>query len=138
MQLKLLAETLEDVRRENGEEFWLARDIWEPLGYSRWDNFKPVIEKAMQSCKNSGYEIDAHFLQVQKKIELPNKAKRDVLDYKLTRYACYLIVQNGDPNIPEIAFAQTYFAMQTRKQEVLEKHIEEIERLIQRRKLGET
>lgn len=138
MQLKLLAETLEDVRNQNGSEYWFARDIWEPLGYSTWQKFQPVLEKAMESCKNSGGVVENHFNRVVKLVEIGSGAQRELEDYKLTRYACYLIAQNGDPKIPEIAFAQMYFAMQTRKQEVLAKRIEEIERLVQRKKLGET
>lgn len=138
MQLKLLAETLEDVKQENGEEFWYARDIWKLLGYSSWQKFEPVLGRAMEACSNSGYDPDEQFNRTVKSSEMPNGGKREVSDYKLTRYACYLIAQNGDSKIPEIAFAQTYFAMQTRRQEVLEKRIEEIERLIYRKKLTET
>lgn len=138
MQLKLLAETLEDVRHQNGEEFWHARDLWSLLGYASWRNFLPAIERAKESCKTAGEPVDYHFAPIRKMVDLGSGSQREIDDIKLTRYACYLIAQNGDPRIPEIAFSQMYFAMQTRKQEVLEKNIEEIERLITRRKLGET
>lgn len=138
MQLKMMAETLEDARQQNGVEYWFARDIWELLGYSSWQKFQPALERAMESCRNSGGVVEEHFNRVVKMIEIANGAKREIEDMKLTRYACYLVAQNGDPKIPEIAFAQMYFAMQTRKQEVLAKRIEEIERMIHRKKLGET
>lgn len=138
MQLKLLAETLEDIRHQNGEEYWFARDLWSLLGYASWRNFKPAIERAIESCKTSGEMVEHHFASIRKMVDLGSGSQREVDDYKLTRYACYLIAQNGDPRIPEIAFSQMYFAMQTRKQEVLEQNAEEIERMIARRKLGET
>lgn len=138
MQLKLLAQTLDDIRHQNGNEYWYARDLWELLGYARWSNFLPAIERAKDSCRTSGFVVEDHFLGVRKMVDLGSGSQREIDDYKLTRYACYLIAQNGDPRIPEIAFSQMYFAMQTRKQEVLEKNIEEIERLVSRQKLGET
>lgn len=138
MQLKLLAQTLDDIRHQNGNEYWYARDLWELLGYARWSNFLPAIERAKDSCRTSGFIVEDHFLGVRKMVDLGSGSQREIDDYKLTRYACYLIAQNGDPRIPEIAFSQMYFAMQTRKQEVLEKNIEEIERLVSRQKLGET
>lgn len=138
MQLKLLAKTLDDIRHQNGNEYWYARDLWELLGYARWSNFLPAIERAKDSCRTSGFVVEDHFLGVRKMVDLGSGSQREIDDYKLTRYACYLIAQNGDPRIPEIAFSQMYFAMQTRKQEVLEKNIEEIERLVSRQKLGET
>lgn len=138
MQLTLLARTLDDIRHENGEEHWYARDLWKLLGYTRWSYFLPVIERAKESCRTSGFMVEDHFLGVKQMVDLGSGSQREVNDYKLTRYACYLIAQNGDPRIPEIAFAQMYFAMQTRRQEVLEKNIEEIERLVSREKLSET
>ncbi len=138
MQLKLLAQTLDDIRHQNGNEYWYARDLWQLLGYTRWGNFLPAIERAKDSCRTSGFIVEDHFLGVKKMVDIGSGSQRKIDDYKLTRYACYLIAQNGDPRIPEIAFSQMYFAMQTRKQEVLEKNIEEIERLVSRQKLGET
>lgn len=139
MQLKILYKTLDDNRQKNGEEYWYARDLWSLFGYANWRNFRPAIEKAKESCKTSGGLVESHFASVRKMAKIGgNQAFREIDDYKLTRYACYLIAQNGDPRIPEIAFAQMYFAVQTRKQEVMEKNIEEIERLVSRRKLLET
>lgn len=139
IQLKLLYKTLDDVRHQNGEEYWYARDLWQLFGYANWRNFQPAIDRAMESCKRSGEDVNLHFASIRKMAKIgDNGAEREIDDYKLTRYACYLIAQNGDPRIPEIAFSQMYFATQTRKQEVMEKHIEEIERLISRRKLTET
>ena len=117
-------------------EFWLARDLQNLLGYARWENFVKVIEKAKSACKNAGYQIADHFLDITKKVELGSGALREIEDIGLTRYACYLIAQNGDPSKNAIAFAQTYFAVQTRKQEIIEKRIAEIERLGARRKLS--
>ncbi len=102
----------------NGNEYWYARELMEALEYKRWDKFKNVIESAKISCKKSNNLIDDHFSQVGKMIEIAKGAKRKVLDYKLTRYACYLIVQNADPSKEVIALGQTYFAVQTRKQEL--------------------
>ncbi len=132
-------QSFESVAHEHkGVECWSARDLQLLLGYEKWSNFTEVIAKAKESCKNSMQEPKYHFADVGKMIEVGKGVQRQVEDYLLTRFACYLIAQNGDPRIPEIAFAQMYFAMQTRKQEVLEKNIEEIERLVSRRKLGET
>jgi len=103
---------------EYGEEFWYARDLQKVLQYSNWQNFSKVIDRAKLACKNSGYSVSERFPKVRKSIEMPNFATRSVADYKLTRYACYLIVQNGDPRKDIIAFGQTYFAMQTRRQEL--------------------
>jgi DNA-damage-inducible protein D len=120
---------------DTGTEFWLARDLQEPLGYARWENFTKVIAKAKISCKNAGYEPRDHFLDVTKKVSLGSGAERQIDDTALTRYACYLIAQNGDPAKDAIAFAQTYFAVQTRKQEIIEKRLAEVERLNARKKL---
>ena len=118
-----------------GMDFWLARDLQKLLGYAKWENFAKVIEKAKISCENADFEPLDHFLDVRKKVELGSGAFREVEDIALTRYACYLIAQNGDPSKNAIAFAQTYFAVQTRKQEIIEKRIGEIERLSARKKL---
>ncbi len=101
-------------------EFWYARELQPLLGYARWENFELVIKKAMISCENSGGEVEDHFRDVTKMVGIGSGAVRYVKDYVLTRYACYLIAQNGDPRKDEIAFAQSYFAVQTRKQELIE------------------
>jgi len=103
---------------ENGEEFWLARELAPVLQYNKWENFKKVIDRAMLACKNSGANIDDHFPEIRKLITKGKGASQEITDYKLTRYACYLIVQNGDPRKEVIALGQTYFAIQTRRQEV--------------------
>jgi DNA-damage-inducible protein D len=121
---------------ETGLEFWLARDLQNLLGYARWENFAKVIEKAQTACKTAGFDPADHFLDITKKVSLGSGAEREIDDISLTRYACYLIAQNGDPSKDQIAFAQTYFAVQTRKQEIIEKRIAEIERLNARRKLS--
>ena len=101
-----------------GNEFWYARELAPVLEYVQWRNFAKVLDRAILACKNSGYEIRDHFAEVSKTITMPKTATKQVVDYKLTRYACYLIVQNGDPRKEVIAFGQTYFAIQTRRQEV--------------------
>jgi len=103
---------------ENGLEFWYARDLATILEYAKWENFSKVIKRAMLACRNSGFSIDDHFPEVRKMVDIGSDAKRKLADYKLTRYACYLIVQNGDPRKEVIALGQTYFAIQTRRQEV--------------------
>jgi DNA-damage-inducible protein D len=120
---------------DSGIEFWLARDLQGVLGYSRWENFSQVIEKAVTSCETAGYDRDDHFREVTKMVPLGSGAEREVEDVALTRYACYLIAQNGDPSKDPIAFAQTYFAVQTRKQEIIEQRLEDQERLAARKKL---
>lgn len=119
-------------------EFWHARDLMPLLGYDRWENFKKAILRAMDSCQTSGVEVTDHFREVTKMIVLAKGAKREVPDYLLTRYACYLIAQNGDPRKEEIAFAQSYFAVQTRKQELIEDRIQLLERVEARDKLRES
>ena len=106
---------------EFGNEYWLARELQKVLEYKRWDKFKNVINNAKIACKKSNYACEEHFSQVGKMIELAKEAKRTILDYKLSRYACYLIVQNADPKKEVVALGQTYFAIQTRKMELTER-----------------
>ena len=123
---------------ENGIEFWLARDLQHLLGYDEWRNFTAVINKAKTACEVSDHAISDHFVDVNKMVDLGSGSQREVDDIMLTRYACYLIAQNGDPRKQQIAFAQTYFAMQTRKAEQIEQRLLEAERVSARKKLTST
>ncbi len=135
-----LTENFEDFLHvtEDGIEFWLARDLQHLLGYGKWDNFQNVISKAKTACEISGQNISDHFADVGKMVDIGSGAKKEIDDVMLTRFACYLIAQNGDPRKEQIAFAQTYFAVQTRKAELIEQKILEIERVQARNKLAET
>lgn len=124
--------------QEEAVEFWYARDLMALLGYDRWENFHKAIERAIDSCKASEIEPADHFRSVTKMVQIGSGAERAVKDYMLTRYACYLIAQNGDPRKEEIAFAQSYFVVQTRKQELIEERIAYIERTEARGKLRES
>lgn len=128
----------ESAHIEQGIEFWMARDIQELLEYNEWRNFLNVIDKAKIACENSRQPIENHFVDVNKMVRLGSGSEREIPDIMLSRYACYLIAQNGDPRKETVAFAQSYFALQTRKQELLEKRIEMVERLEARQKLSQT
>ena len=119
-------------------EFWYARELMPLLGYERWENFEKAIKRSMDSCETAGITVPDHFREVTKMIMAGKGAQRSVKDYMLTRYACYLIAQNGDVKKEEIAFAQAYFAVQTRKQELIEERISYIERSVVRTKLKES
>lgn len=123
---------------DEGIEYWLARDLQKLLGYEKWANFENVISKAKIACENSHHAVTNHFADVGKTIKMPKGAQKTIDDIMLTRYACYLIAQNGDPKKQEIAFAQTYFAIQTRKAELIEQRLLEAERVSARKKLSDT
>lgn len=134
-QLKLLQQTLDDVRHQNGVEYWYARELYPILGYTRWEGFEAVIARAKEACVRSGGVESDHFQEVTKMVPLGSGAEKAVLDIKLNRYACYLVALNGDPKKEEIAFAQAYFVSQTRSFEVLTQKMEEMGRLETREKL---
>lgn len=137
---KYTEKIFEDIKHidESGKEYWEARELQKALEYKEWRNFKLVIDKAIISCNNSNFNVFDHFVEVNKMIELGKTAKRKQDDYKLSRYACYLIVQNADSKKKIVALGQTYFAVQTRKQELIEERISYIERTEARGKLRES
>lgn len=141
MQIVKIKENFDDTIRNvpnSDVEFWYARELMPLLGYERWENFEKAIKRSMDSCETAGITVPDHFREVTKMVQLGSGSQRAVKDYMLTRYACYLIAQNGDVKKEEIAFAQAYFAVQTRKQELIEERISYIERSVARTKLKES
>lgn len=138
-KISALTRSFDEISRDiDGVECWFARDLQKCLGYKTWENFETTISRAMDSVQTTGIDLADHFREVTKMVPIGSKAERPVRDYMLTRYACYLIAQNGDPKKEEIAFAQSYFAVQTRKQEVIEERISYIERMAVRDQLRDS
>jgi len=140
MKKELIAELFQKFEEASylykGIECWSARELQQILGYTKWDNFLNVVEKAKKACENAGEKLTDHFAGIGKMIELAKGAQREIEDIALTRYACYLIAQNADPAKSEVAFAQTYFAVQTRRQEIIEQRLLDVARLTAREKLS--
>jgi DNA-damage-inducible protein D len=138
-EIKQLFTQFESAAAEiEGVECWSARELQDLLGYSKWENFEKVIQKAKDACKNAGEKIAYHFPDVRKTIAMPKGAEKEIEDILLTRYACYLVAQNGDSRKVEIAFAQNYFAVQTHRAELVEQRLLEFERVKAREKLSQT
>lgn len=131
-------ESIVNIWPDSQLEFWYARELQGALGYDRWENFKKVIDKAVNACETMGVTVSDHFRDITKMVKIGSGTERPIDDIMLTRYACYLIAQNGDPRKSQIAFAQSYFAIQTRKQEIIEERIQLQERFQARQKLRES
>ena len=142
MKKELIAELLQQFENAcyeiKGMECWSARELQTILGYSRWENFTNAIDKGRKACETAGEAVSDHFRDITKMIDLAKGAQREVEDIALTRYACYLVAQNGDPAKPAIAFAQTYFAVQSRKQEIIEQRLLDVARVSAREKLSKS